>query len=229
MRPFSRPAIRPLEEIEAAFEELEKPLTNDTALNEFLSTFFADAGGELTPVDEDELEVDPVFLDDIDDTVINEFIHQVIDIWPDLTRSYSGVVGNCTTCPNSFIPINRTFVVAGGRFREPYYWDSYWIIEGLLRTRGSFIEIARNIIENFLDFVDQFGFVPNGGRIYYLNRSQPPMLSQMVRIYLEHTNDTQILDRALPLLVREHEWWQTNRTVDVEIGNETYTLNRFVN
>ncbi|KFA47691.1 hypothetical protein S40293_08720 [Stachybotrys chartarum IBT 40293] len=233
-RPFSdsktfvdMPAIRPLEEIEAAFEELEKPLTNDTALNEFLSTFFADAGGELTHVDEDELEVDPVFLDDIDDTVINEFIHQVIDIWPDLTRSYSGVVGNCTTCPNSFIPINRTFIVAGGRFREPYYWDSYWIIEGLLRTRGSFIEIARNIIENFLDFVDQFGFVPNGGRIYYLNRSQPPMLSQMVRIYLEHTNDTQILDRALPLLVREHEWWQTNRTVDVEIGNETYTLNRY--
>lgn len=34
-------------------------------------------------------------------------------------------------------------VVAGGRFREPYYWDSFWILEGLLRTGGSFTEISR--------------------------------------------------------------------------------------
>lgn len=117
--------------------------------------------------------------------------------------------------------------MAGGRFREPYYWDSYWILEGLLRTRGSFTEIAKNTIENFLDFVEQFGFVPNGARIYYLNRSQPPMLSQMVKLYVEHTNDTSILERALPLLVKEHDFWMVNRTIDVAQGGKTYTLNRY--
>jgi neutral trehalase len=36
-----------------------------------------------------------------------------------------------------------------------------------------------------LDDVANFGFVPNGGRIYYLNRSQPPLLSEMVLALLE--------------------------------------------
>lgn len=221
-----RPAKKSLEQIQAAFDKLDKPLSNNSALNDFLDTYFADAGNELQEVSKDRLDTDPVFLDRLNDTVIKEFVEKVIDIWPDLTRSYAGDPTNCTDCPNSFIPINRTFVVAGGRFREPYYWDSYWIVEGLLRTGGAFVEISKNTIENFLDFIEQFGFIPNGARQYYLNRSQPPLLSQMVKIYINHTNDTDILDRALPLLVKEHEFWMTNRTVDVEVGNKTYTLNR---
>ncbi|KAK2594130.1 hypothetical protein QQS21_008129 [Conoideocrella luteorostrata] len=233
-RPFSdsktfvdMPAIKPLKEIQEAFDKLEKPLRNNTALQGFLTTYFADAGQELQEVPKGNLTTDPQFLKALNDTVIKEFVVKVIEIWPDLTRSYSGSNSNCTGCPNSFIPINRTFVVAGGRFREPYYWDSYWILEGLLRTKGSFIEIARNTIENFLDFVEQFGFVPNGARIYYLNRSQPPMLSQMVKLYIEHTNDTSILQRALPLLVKEHDFWMVNRTIRVEAGGRTYDLNRY--
>lgn len=222
-----RPAKKPLKDIQAAFDKLDKPLKNGTALHKFLDTYFADAGGELQEVPKGELTTDPQFLKKLNDTVVKGFVEKVIDIWPDLTRKYSGSSGNCTDCPNSFIPVNRTFVVAGGRFREPYYWDSYWILEGLLRTRGSFTEIAKNTIENFLDFVEQFGFIPNGARIYYLNRSQPPMLSQMVKIYIEHTNDTKILDRALPLLVKEHEFWMTNRTINIKSGNKTYTLNRY--
>lgn len=222
------PAIKPLRQIEEAFAKLEKPLSNNTALNDFLDEFFADAGGELKEVNKDELDTDPTFLDDVDDSVIKEFTNKVIDIWPDLTRTYSGGAGsNCTDCPSSFIPLNRSFVIAGGRFREPYYWDTYWILEGLLRTGGSFLDISKNTIENFLDFVEQFGFIPNGARIYYLNRSQPPLLSQMVRIYIDHTNDTEILDRALPLLVKEHEFFMTNRTVDVEANGTTYTLNHY--
>uniref|UniRef100_A0A0B7K750 Trehalase n=1 Tax=Bionectria ochroleuca TaxID=29856 RepID=A0A0B7K750_BIOOC len=222
------PAIKPLEEIQAAFDKLEKPLSNNSALNDFLDEYFADAGGELVAVPEDQLTTDPVFLNRINDTVIQEFTKKVIDIWPDLTRQYSpSSSSNCTSCPNSFIPVNHTFVVAGGRFREPYYWDSYWVIEGLLRTGGSFTEISKNIIENFLDFVEDYGFVPNAARIYYLNRSQPPLLSLMIQTYVDYTNDTEILDRALPLLVKEHEFFMNNRTVDVQVGNKTYTLNRY--
>lgn len=224
---LTRPALKPLSEIQAAFDELDKPLRNNSALQDFLTTYFADAGGELKEVPKDRLNTDPVFLDKLNDTVIKEFVTKVIDIWPDLTREYSGSSSNCTTCPNSFIPINRTFVVAGGRFREPYYWDSYWILEGLLRTGGAFTEVAKNTIENFLDFIEQFGFIPNGARIYYLNRSQPPLLSQMVKIYIEHTNDTDILDRALPLLVKEHEFFINNRTIEFEVGNKTYELQRY--
>ena len=222
-----RPTTKPLDEVIAAFEKLGRPISNNTELNDFLSANFAQAGGELEEVPEDQLGVDPAFVDRLNDTVIREFVDAVIDIWPDLTRKYAGP-SNCSSCANSFIPVNRTFVVAGGRFREPYYWDSYWILEGLLRTGGAFTKISRNTIENFLDFVDKFGFVPNGARIYYLNRSQPPLLSQMVRIYVEHTNDTGILDRAVPLLMKEHEFWTTNRTVNITAADgRKFTLNRY--
>jgi alpha,alpha-trehalase len=162
-------------------------------------------------------------LDNVNSSTVANFTSQVIDIWPDLTRRYAGP-GNCTECVNSFIPVNRTFVVAGGRFREPYYWDSFWIIEGLLRTKGSFTQIAENIIENFLDLVETIGFVPNGARRYYLNRSQPPLLTQMVRIYVEYTQNYTLLERALPLLEKEYEFWVNNRTVTLERAGRNYSL-----
>ncbi|KAK3497258.1 glycoside hydrolase [Neurospora hispaniola] len=233
-RPFSdsktfvdMPTIKPVDEVLEAFSKLTLPLSNNSELHEFLSTYFGPAGGELEAVPTDQLHVSPTFLDNVSDDVIRQFVDSVINIWPDLTRKYVGAGELCTGCADSFIPVNRTFVVAGGRFREPYYWDSFWILEGLLRTGGAFTEISKNIIENFLDLVEQIGFVPNGARLYYLDRSQPPLLTQMVRIYVEHTNDTSILERAVPVLKKEWEWWMTNRTVEVTADGKTYSLQRY--
>ncbi|KAM0714972.1 hypothetical protein Q7P37_009437 [Cladosporium fusiforme] len=220
------PTKRPLDEVIAAFHNLTKPLSNNTELNDFLSEYFGEAGSELAPVPTDELTTDPTFLDHVNSSTVRDFIEQVIGIWPDLTREYVGA-GNCSGCVSSFIPVNRTFVVAGGRFREPYYWDSFWIVEGLLRTEGSFTKIALNIIENFLDIINEIGFMPNGARQYYMNRSQPPLLTQMIRVYVEYTKDTSIIEKALPTLEKEHQFFTNNRTVDVEIDGETYKLNHY--
>ena len=32
----------------------------------------------------------------------------------------------------SMIYVPHPFIIPGGRFREIYYWDSYWIVQGLL-------------------------------------------------------------------------------------------------
>jgi alpha,alpha-trehalase len=223
---MDRPTIRPLNEVLAAFQNLSRPISNNTALNDFLTKYFGKAGSELEPLPEDELEVQPDFLDGVNSSVVEDFTRQVIDIWPDLTRRYVGA-GNCTGCVSSFLPVNRTFVVAGGRFREPYYWDSFWVIEGLLRTKGSFTQIAENIIENFLDLVEEIGFVPNGARRYYENRSQPPLLTQMVRIYVEYTQNYTILERALPILELEYDFWVNNRTVTLNRAGRNYSLNHY--
>ncbi len=220
------PTIKPLDQVLAAFDRLTKPLANDTALQAFLKEYFGQPGGEIAEVTV-ELDTNPTFLDHVNASVVAAFVEQVIGIWPTLTRDYVGGDKLCNGCVSSFLPVNRTFVVAGGRFREPYYWDSFFIIEGLVRTKGAYTQIARNIIENFLDYVEQFGFVPNGGRAYYLNRSQPPLLTQMVRVYIEATNDTSILQRALPLLDREQEFWRKNNTLKVSRHNKTYTLSHY--
>jgi Trehalase len=55
-------------------------------------------------------------------------------------------------------------VSIGGRFREIYYWDSFWIVEGLIESQ--LFDIVNDTLQNFMDQLDQFGFIPNGGRIY---------------------------------------------------------------
>lgn len=114
------PTIKPLDEVLAAFETLSRPLSNNSELNDFLERYFGAAGSELEEVSPDDLDTDPSFLQHVNNTEVRDFLGQVIDIWPQLTRRYAGST-NCTGCVSSFIPLNRTFVVAGGRFREPYY------------------------------------------------------------------------------------------------------------
>lgn len=49
---------------------------------------------------------------------------------------------------------------------------------GLLRSQ--LYSYAEDLLVNFMDLVESYGFLPNGGRKYYLNRSQPPVFT-MVR------------------------------------------------
>lgn len=79
-----------------------------------------------------------------------------------------------------------------------------------------------------------YGFIPNGGRKYYLNRSQPPMFVQMLNLYVQETGNTTILEEALPLADIEMKWWDTNRSIEVTSPwtNQTHTVyhyNVFVN
>ncbi|CAN0283878.1 unnamed protein product, partial [Ectocarpus sp. 13 AM-2016] len=64
------------------------------------------------------------------------------------------------------------------------------------------VDTARGAVLNLLDDVDRFGFVPNGGRLYYTERSQPPLLSDMVCEVYSARPDRTFLARALPSLVR---------------------------
>ncbi|KAJ7130546.1 Six-hairpin glycosidase-like protein [Mycena epipterygia] len=76
-----------------------------------------------------------------------------------------------------------------GRFQEQHYWDS-WIVKGLLKSQ--LFSIANDTLQNFMDETERFGFIPNGGRIYDRNRSQPPLFIQMLACYVAASNDTAI-------------------------------------
>ncbi|CAN0360273.1 unnamed protein product [Ectocarpus sp. 6 AP-2014] len=69
------------------------------------------------------------------------------------------------------------------------------------------VDTARGAVLNLLDDVDRFGFVPNGGRLYYTERSQPPLLSDMVCEVYSARPDRAFLARALPSLEAEHAFW----------------------
>ncbi|KAJ3012331.1 UNVERIFIED_CONTAM: alpha,alpha-trehalase nth1 [Siphonaria sp. JEL0065] len=71
------------------------------------------------------------------------------------------------------------FVVPGGRFNEQYGWDSYFEALGLI-VDGR-IGLAQGMIENFVYEIEHYGKILNANRSYYLTRSQPPFLTDMVR------------------------------------------------
>lgn len=84
------------------------------------------------------------------------------------------------------------------------------------------------MLSNFLEIVERFGFIPNGGRIYYSGRSQPPLLTAMVKAYVNATNDLEFLRTATPTLEREFQYWLNNHSVTVNghtfaiYGDTTY-------
>jgi alpha,alpha-trehalase len=94
--------------------------------------------------------------------------------------------------------VPKQFIVPGGRFKEYYYWDAYWIIKGLLAS--GMVQTVKDMITNLVYLVENHGFIPNGGRVYYLRRSQPPFLIPMVYDYYEATGDIKFVNEILPTL-----------------------------
>jgi neutral trehalase len=71
------------------------------------------------------------------------------------------------------------------------------------------VETAEGATLNLVYLAELFGFVPNGGRTYYSRpgRSQPPLLSSMVRDVHAVTGNTTFLARSYRALAREYNSW----------------------
>src|SRR5690606_37192876 len=123
---------------------------------------------------------------------------QIRALWPMLTRAAD------TTTAGTLIPLPHGYVVPGGRFREIYYWDSYFTMLGLLTDGRS--DLVRSMLDNFAYLVRTVGHIPNGNRTYYLSRSQPPFFAAMVGRYAEATDTAEAL-RWLDALIAEHAFW----------------------
>ncbi|XP_075404901.1 trehalase isoform X2 [Tenrec ecaudatus] len=79
----------------------------------------------------------------------------------------------------------------------------------------------------FLEFYYCYGHIPNGGRVYYLQRSQPPLLTLMMDRYLTHTNDIAFLRENIETLALELNFWAEKRSINVSVGGKSHTLNRY--
>ncbi|KAF4045741.1 Trehalase [Phytophthora infestans] len=257
-------ATSSVDEVLTQFKELKASFSNETTGTErkaqlaaFVDQHFDAPGAELVPVtppDYKEGEI-PHKIKEIRDGRLRGWATEVHKLWKVLARVPASASADQAS-RSSFLhslPIaapddpqnalarrfngENVLVVPGGRFRESYYWDSYWIVQGLLVS--GLRQTARGVVNHLLEYVAEFGFVPNGGRVYYLTRSQPPMLSDMVRVVakLDDGNgsddwDLQYLRAAVPLLEREYDFWMHRgvhgHAVEVPGSSETFVLNRYV-
>ncbi|PLR43127.1 alpha,alpha-trehalase [Chimaeribacter arupi] len=123
-------------------------------------------------------------------------------LWPVLTRTTDKV-----NQYDSLLPLPKPYVVPGGRFREIYYWDSYFTMLGL--AESGHWDRVQDMVDNFAHELDTYGHIPNGNRSYYLSRSQPPFFSLMVDLLAQHRGES-VYATYLPQLQKEYQYWMAD-------------------
>ncbi|KAL4447493.1 hypothetical protein ABPG75_004712 [Micractinium tetrahymenae] len=215
------PLAAPPAAVDAAFHQLLLKLPELTAqpqhpehraaLDRFCSRWLLPAGSDLVPAELPQLAAGPPpgWLPGVARPEVRRWAEHLFHTWGALCRQAALEVAAHPDRHSLLLPpgaeAGRAFVVPGARFREMYYWDTFWSLRGLLVC--GLRELAKDIVCILLSTVEQHGFMPNGLRSYYLNRSQPPLLSQMVAAVHAAAPDRALLQRALAALVREHAYW----------------------
>jgi alpha,alpha-trehalase len=124
--------------------------------------------------------------------------------WAKLMRSNPHDRGTLIGLPHPYIVPSVADI-----FQEMYYWDNFFIIQGLIGTERAGLIVG--IAENFMAMLERFGMIPTGSRFYLLSRSQPPFSTSIFRI----AHDVKIargdadaeafLARAMALAQAEHK------------------------
>ncbi|MEZ0541844.1 alpha,alpha-trehalase TreF [Fibrella arboris] len=120
-------------------------------------------------------------------------------LWDELTRPADVAVPY-----SSRVALPHPYVVPGGRFREIFYWDSYFTMLGLRESGRT--DLIRGMLANFAYLIDTVGFIPNGNRTYFLSRSQPPFFGLMVTLLAE-IDGPDVLAQYRPQLQKEYDFW----------------------
>lgn len=107
------------------------------------------------------------------------------------------------------LPLPYSVPCANGMFQEMYYWDTFFTNEGLILSGRA--DQAKANTENIAYLIETYGFMPNGTRTWYLNRSQPPYFALMVDAVHKACGDEQWLAKMYPTLKKEYGFWMTQR------------------
>jgi len=176
---------RSTQEIMADFTR-ENPDTPD-ALRRFVAANFEVPGS--------------AFADAINSTrpPLREHINQ---LWSQLQRPALNEISG-----SSALGLPESFIVPGGRFREVYYWDTYFTMLGL--TADGRDDVVDSMLANFESLITRYGHIPNGTRSYYLSRSQPPFFALMIQ--LSKTTDKAVQKKYLIALKTEHDYWMKGK------------------
>jgi alpha,alpha-trehalase len=112
------------------------------------------------------------------------------------------------------------YVVPGGRFNEMYGWDSFFIQMGLLRDGK--VELAKDLADNFVYEIREYGKILNANRTYYLTRSQPPFLTQMLLAVYGKTQDRKWLADSVPAIETYYRYWTSEPHLTPATGLSRY-------
>ncbi|PIK34518.1 hypothetical protein BSL78_28656, partial [Apostichopus japonicus] len=213
------------ETVLAAFEGLEDT-TDKATMETFVADYFEGPNLEFETYEPTDWKENPLFLEKISDGTYKTWAKELHELWFTLGRKIKEDV-NTNSELYSMIFVDDYFIVPGGRFREFFYWDTYWIIKGLLLSKCT--TLSRGMLRNWGALIERYGKILNGNRVYFENRSQPPYFIPTVMEFYKSTEDRAFLAEMLPIMEQEYTFWMSERTVEVydENTDANYTLNQY--
>jgi alpha,alpha-trehalase len=97
--------------------------------------------------------------------------------WPKIQRFHPKDDESLIGLPKPYlVPSYRE--ETGFDYNELYYWDSYFMVQGMLDEPHR--ELVEGILENLLALFQRFSVIPNASRTYLMGRSQPPFLTSFI-------------------------------------------------
>lgn len=97
-------------------------------------------------------------------------------------------------------------------FNEMYYWDSYFMVQGILDDQHK--EMVTGTLDNLTYLFDRFKIIPNASRLYLTGRSHPPLLTSFIwDVYESYDLDQKWLDKHIEVAKSEYNtvWLGTRK------------------
>ncbi len=135
----------------------------------------------------------------------------IADYWEKLTRFHPKNDESLIGLPNPYlVPAHEE----GHEFdfNELYYWDSYFMVQGLLDKTHQ--DLVQGILDDLFVEFDVCGVIPNASRTYLSGHSQPPFLTSFIwDVYDEYHPGKRWLKSAMKVAEAEYNkvWMGTTK------------------
>ncbi|GAA6151524.1 trehalase family glycosidase [Pseudoteredinibacter isoporae] len=156
-----------------------------------------------------------------------------MDVWTYIDQLWLTLTRRPDFDNSSLLHLPRPYVVPGGRFREIYYWDSYFTMLGL--AKSGHVDLVEDMVENFASLMRNYGVIPNGNREYYLSRTQPPYFALMLQLLAKLRKNERLLLGYIDVMEAEYAYWMKGQERLTHSGDahsrvvklKTFFLNRY--
>src|SRR6266404_6014250 len=137
---------------------------------------------------------------------VAEALKYIGEYWPKLTRFHPKDDDSLLGLPNAYL-VPAYEQGHEFDFNELYYWDSYFMVQGMLDKTHR--DLVMGVLEDLLFTYERFKVIPNASRTYLMGRSQPPLLTTFILdAYQVYGLDKKWLKRAIKIAESEyHTVW----------------------